>query len=91
MYNPYELSAFCLYWGRTRKASADTSQKYLNLPFIGIDYCLCTEIHTQQCRDGGFKCVCTRIIHIHMESLQYAYTYLYKTSLCMHVSAQLLF
>ena len=64
MYNPYELSAFCWYSGRTRKASADISQKYLNLPFIGIDYCLCTEIHTQQRRDGGLSmCVYASYIY----------------------------
>lgn len=64
MYNPYELSAFCLHSGRTRKASADISQKYLNLFFIGIDYCLCIEIHTQQLRDGGLS-MCIHPSHMY--------------------------
>ena len=78
MYNPYEVSAFCLYSGRTRKASADISQKYLNLPFIGIDYCLCTEIHTQQCRDGGLS-MC---VHV-----SYIYTYAI-CAICLYIHLQ---
>lgn len=48
MHNPFDLSVFLLYSIWTRKASADIFQKYLNLSFIAIDYCLCTGTPTHQ-------------------------------------------
>lgn len=54
-------------------------RNYLNLPFIGIDYCLCTKIHTQQCRDGGLStrahvlyiytyAICATCLYIHLQN-----------------------